>query len=388
MRRNSALFGLILILALFLFPGVSFGIEKAWGNYRDEIFSIGKGIIKDGNEAAAKEEAISQALIKGVEQYIILRLGNESVVKNFSRVIGEVLGKEREAVENFNILAEELTGDEYRVFVRIKINEKVLERKLGKAGILNVKGPALKVLFLVAETRGGSSSYWWGNPEIPSSMNATELLFNNKFRERGFYPTNRSQGIPAQEDIDDITNINLNDEGVVRWGNILSADIVIFGQTHIIKNEIVSLRIKVYKIKDSVLIFQTVEAEPIDDSLEKEKAIKVSIEKLVDNVVDVLTPIINRSVDSGKDKKNTVMLTLNGLRSYKQYKLFRDFLLNEIKGVKSVKQVRVRANAMSLAVEFEGERNELLDRLLGNEKLPFTISLEQTFGGDVILNVE
>jgi hypothetical protein len=93
-------------------------------------------------------------------------------------------------------------------------------------------------------------------------------------------------------------------------------------------------------------------------------------------------------VGSGKDGKNTVMITLNGLRSYKLYKMFRDFLLNEIKGVKSVKQVRVRANTMSLAVEFEGERNELLDRVLGHEKLPFTISMEQTFGGDVILNVE
>ena len=121
---------------LFLTPVVSFSGQKDWKGVDHEIFAIGKAVMKDGNEAAAREEAISRALTKGVENYLVSRLGEETIAENFSRVMNETLPGAREGVGNFNILAEELGNDEYRVFVKMKINEKVLEKRLRKAGIL------------------------------------------------------------------------------------------------------------------------------------------------------------------------------------------------------------------------------------------------------------
>jgi hypothetical protein len=387
--RYCALMTGILGLLLFSLPDTSHGGQTGGKRYENEIFAIGTALMKEGNEAAAREEAISQALAKGVEQYLVQRLGHDDLAGNFSRFMDEVLTGSREGVGNFNIVAEDLVDNKYRIFVRIKINEKVLEKKMRKAGVLGgMEGPSLKVLFLVAEVKEGGSLYWWGNPEVPSSMNASELFFINKFREGGFATINRSQGVPAQGGMEELTSINLSDESVIRWGKLLVADIAVYGETRIINEEIISLRLKAFNIRDGNLIFQTVEAEPVEEGKDKERAIKTSIEKLVNDVAEVLFPIIHRSAISGKGESSKIMITLNGLHSYRQYRMFRDFLTKEISGVKSVKQVKVRSNAMSIAVEFQGERNELLDRMLNHENIPFPITLEYSSGGEVILNVE
>ena len=376
-------------LILFSSPTLSCGSQREWKNNDNEVLAIGRAPLKDGNEAAAKEEAISRALTKGVEQYLILRLGDEDIVGNFSRVVDEILAGAREGVGNFNILAEELVNNEYRVFIRMKINERVVEKKMRSAGLLTgPEGPSVKVLFLIAEMNEGGSSYWWSNPEVPSSMNATELFFNNIFRERGFMPVNRSQGVPVQEGIEELTSLNLSDESVLRWGKLFAAEIAIFGETRIINSEIVSLRLKAFNVGNGALIFQTVEAEPVEKEPDQERSIRESIENLVNDVAEILDPIMKRSTASGGGDSGPIMITLNGLHSYKQYKIFRDFLFNEISGVKSVKQAKVRANAMTVAVDFQGGRNELLDRILGNENIPFPMTLEYNSGGDVILNVE
>ena len=54
---------------------------KTGGN---EILAIGTATVKDGNLAQAKESAISDALTKGVENYLLHRLGSEGVSDNFS----------------------------------------------------------------------------------------------------------------------------------------------------------------------------------------------------------------------------------------------------------------------------------------------------------------
>ena len=193
----------------------------------NEILAIGTATIKEGNLAQAKESAISDALTKGVENYLLHRLGSEGVVNNFNRIIYDILPRAKVKVENFNILLEDQTGEEFKVFIKLRVNEKVIDEKLREAGVVVTDGPPIETLYLD--------------------------------------------------------------------------------------------------------------------------------------------------------------ITLKGLSSYKQFRVFRDFLRRDVSGVKSVRQTRVRKDAISIAVEFEGDRKSFVERILNHENLPFLVKLEKDEGEEEIL---
>ena len=58
-----------------------------------------------------------------------------------------------------------------------------------------------------------------------------------------------------------------------------------------------------------------------------------------------------------------------------------------VAGVNSVRQIRVRKNSISIAVEFQGERSEFVQRVLNHEKLPFAINLDKTEEGGLAFTV-
>ena len=196
----------------------------------NEILAIGTATIKDGNLAQAKESAISDALTKGVENYVLHRLGSEGVLNNFNRIIYDILPKAKVKIENFNILLEDQSGEAFNVFIKLRINEKVIDEKLREAGVVVTEGPPMEALFLD--------------------------------------------------------------------------------------------------------------------------------------------------------------ITLKGLSSYKQFRVFRDFLRRDVSGVKSVRQTRVRKDAISIAVEFEGDRESFVERILNHDNLPFLVKLEQGEEEEILFRID
>jgi hypothetical protein len=196
----------------------------------NEILAIGTATVKEGNLAQAKESAISDALTKGVENYLLHRLGSEGVANNFQRIIYDILPRAKAKVENFNILSEEQTGEAYKVLIKLRVNEKVIDEKLREAGVVVTEGPPIKTLFLE--------------------------------------------------------------------------------------------------------------------------------------------------------------ITLKGLSSYKQFRAFRDFLRRDVSGVKSVRQTRVRKDAISVAVEFQGDRKRFVERVLNHENLPFLVKLDPGEDEEIVLRIE
>ena len=77
-----------------------------------------------------------------------------------------------------------------------------------------------------------------------------------------------------------------------------------------------------------------------------------------------------------RSKVHFLIITLEQLKSYRQSRLFMDFLRN-VSGVKSVKQTRIRHKAVSMAVEFSGDRDRFLDQILNQQDLPFPVELDR-----------
>ena len=354
----------------------------------NEVLAIGTASIVSGNLALAKKSAISKALMKGVENYLVHRLGSRDVVNNFQRFIEEILPGAKEEIENFHILTEKQIGNEYKVLVRLRVNEKVIDEKLREAGLIFMEGPPIKVLFLVSEAKDEKVSYWWEEPEVHSALSPTELALNKVFQKRGFSPINRALSAPVTEYSKALRSPNLEDADVLMWGKLFSSDVIIYGQTNIIDEKEVSLTLSAFDVNQGIQICQDFQVEQIEKELESNEQVIETLERLVEHLAERLTPTIVRTVRYDHEKIHQFEITLKGLTSLKQFRVFRDFLRRDIIGVISVRQTRVRKNLISIAVEFQGDRNGFLDSILNHENLPFPLNVLQSKEGEILLRIE
>ncbi len=380
----------LLLMALMGFLTV-FGSPIGAAENRDnagenEVLAIGTSRIIKGNLASAKDRAISQALVKGVENYLFQHLGSAGMINHFPRLIKEVIPNAEEKVEHFNILGEAETGDDYKVLVRARINEKMMQETLREAGVVLVEGPSLKVLFMVSEKVNGVVSWWWRDPGLETALSPTELVLYSVFQERGFVPINRALALPEAEFPEAMRSHDLGKEEVLRWGNLFSAEVVISGQMERVGEETLSLSLKAFDVGQGVQTAQGLQSEPLDRGPDGQPRPMESLKRLVNNLAAEMIPAVVQIAVAGRTEIHHLDITLTGLKSYRQLKDFKEFLKQDVAGVKSVVQTRLRTDSITLRVEFEGDMNRFLDRALTHEKLPFPVSITRTGEGQAVLS--
>lgn len=370
---------------------VSFSKAETQGkDYKTEILVIGSSLIVDENVASAREAAISEALVKGVEEYLTQRLGDQGMINNFPRLIHEIIPRAREQVENFHILAEDQTDKHYKILVRLRVNEKVMEEKLRNIGLIEIKGPPLKILFLVSQIQllGGKISYWWREPESSAGLTSTELALHRVFQERGFNPINRLVNVPDESYSSEMKILDLSDESAASWGRLFSADVIIHGRCEILKGEVVYIILSALDVKKGTIIFQDSQTEKIEKGSDGIDQVLQSIERAINKVAIRLGPEIIKATGTPDTGINQLKITLTGMRGFKQFRDFRDFLKKDILGVKSVRQTRVSSNSISISVEFSGNSEKFLDTILGQEGFPFPADVSKTEEGEIIIDIK
>jgi hypothetical protein len=82
---------------------------------------------------------------------------------------------------------------------------------------------------------------------------------------------------------------------------------------------------------------------------------------------------------------NQLELVLQGIKSFSQFRAFKDFLENDISGVKSVKQTRVRDHTMFISVEFFGDEKRILDMISTQTVLPFVTDVDRADEGEIFI---
>ncbi|MDY6970864.1 MAG: hypothetical protein SV775_00895 [Thermodesulfobacteriota bacterium] len=387
--RKSVKFIITCTLLCLSFFGTAFLYAETGSRPEDnEVLVIGTGTIVSGDLARAKQSAISQALVKGVESYLLRRLGGQDSVYNFQRLIQEIIPAAKDEIEKFHILTEEQIANKYKVLVRLRINEKVLDERLRQAGLVLTQGPAIRVLFLVSETKEGIDYSWWKDPDVHSALRPTELALHNVFQKRGLSPINRTLGLPEIEYSEDLRSSELRDADVLQWGTIFSADVVIYGRAETFNEGKVSLALKALDVRQGIQICQGFQVEQVEGGLEDEVRMVETLERLADLLAARLIPTIIDVVGSGHVGISRVGITLKGLSNYRQLKMFTDFLRGDVTGVESVRQTRVRKGSISIEVEFQGDSNSFLNRVLNHENLPYSMNYHRNEWGEIMLEIE
>jgi hypothetical protein len=353
---------------------------------RNESIALGSGPISGGNLASAKKAAISRALERGVEQYLVRKLGSRVMTVGFQRVIREVLPGGEELVENFQVLAEEPTGDRYHVLVRMRINEEIMEETLRDAGLSKAEMVPAKVLFMVSETVGEDITHWWENPASHSSLAPTEVALYQAFQERGLAPINRTMSLPSGDLSGYAAVPELELDQIVAWGRLFSADMVLYGFSQI-QQEDITLMLSAVDVQKGDIVGDSTRIIGLP-SPATETQILESLEILADQMASKLAPVIREAAARSQGGLSELAVLLRGLTSYSQFRILQDFLSREVQGVQSVRQTRVRRDSISIAVEFQGNRDMFLNRVLNHERLPLPLRVEPSAEDQIVLVVE
>lgn len=354
-----------------------------------EILAIGTGTISDGNFAEAKERAIVDALTKGVERDVARRLGRQGMVNSFATIVQEILPAAKEAIENFHILAEEQTGNQYTLLVRLKVNNKLIEERLRDLAITVEEGPPVRILFLVSHFERGRDRtlYWWGEPEKDSPLSPTELMLYRVFEEYGFIPINRLQNIPEIAFSEEMKARDLTFEEAVRWGNAFSANAVVLGGCDILEDGSVSLTLTALNPETSTVLGRESRLEPNNGIASRPGAATESLTKAINKVVAGLSPQISRGLNSTGWSTSRFEVSLEGLKSFREFRAYKNFLEQEVAGVNSVTQTRIKGKILTVLVEFSGKEERFLEMITRNEHLPFQTEARKTDTGEIILRI-
>ena len=381
--------GLILCL-LFQSPFHPRAAECLEKEAQSDIIVIGTGRIIGGNTAAARKAAVSEALIKGVEEYLTRYLGSQGMVNNFSRLIRDVIPQSGDEIENFHILAEDRGEQQYKILVRVKVNEKLMEEKLRKMSILLMEGPPIKVLFMVSQKMGSEEkeSYWWADPEGNTVLTTTELVLHRVFQERGFSPVNRLQSVPEDKLNPDMMRPDLTDDDAAAWGDLFVSDVVILGKCRIMEGQSVSLSLKAIDVKTKAVIVQDSLMEPIASDLVTMDLILETLEKVVNRTGAKLSTEIIRFFKETEEETNVLEIELRGLKGFDQFRAFKDFLQNKMGGVTSVIQKRLKGDSITVSVEFSGRKDAFVNKLMGYERFPFSAKASRNEEGMIILEIQ
>ncbi|MFH1349505.1 MAG: hypothetical protein ABII26_01080 [Pseudomonadota bacterium] len=356
---------------------------------RSEILVFGTGTIVDGNIANARKEAVSDAMVKGIEAYLTRRLGSKGTMNNFPRIIHDIFPRAREEVENFNILAEEQIDKSLRILVKVKVNENVIEEIFREVGLVLMEGPPIKILFLVHQAiyPGDKISYWWKEPEKLEDLTHTELSLYRAFQDRGFQPINRMTPVPERGYSAEMRELNLPDEMAVIWGRVFSADVVIHGECKIVEGENVSINLKAFDVEKGSIISQDSQVGSLEGITGIKDLFMQGIDRTINNLATRLGHEIIKNVGGRQADTQIFIITLKNLKSFKQLRDFESFLKRDMTGVGPIKQTRVKGNSVSISVEFTGNRDRFIDRLLRHENLPFQTDLGKSEAGEIILGI-
>lgn len=136
-----------------------------------------------GRVDTARDQAISDALRKVVEQGVGAYIDGETQVENFQLISDRIYSRARGFVSSYRVIHEEHSGGLYRVIVRAVVNTDGIEDDLAAIGILMAGQGRPRVMVLVRELSNRSAVTLAGLDDM-GSMFETQLL--EGFRRKGF----------------------------------------------------------------------------------------------------------------------------------------------------------------------------------------------------------
>lgn len=362
----------LLFMAISIFDKNSLAQEKT-DVINDERIVAGTGKIVNENIALARNEAISQAFLKAVEEYLFQTLGRQDIADNFQQLDEEILSQTKEEIQDYQIISEFTTDKYVKILMKVRVDKAILEKKLQNMKISEVDAVQISVLFMVSEKKEDLSAiYWWGDPTNQTSLTQTELYLSKVFEDKGFRVINRSFFPPEESYDESMHHLTLTNEAAVKWGKLLSAQIVITGQANLYETSKPSIFFKALKVADGTVIAASYREGMLNSDIAHDQN---AMELTINNWANDMIPRIIEAAKPTQTDVNQIFVTIKGIRAYGEFLHFKEFLRNNVPEIQSVLERRLKRDSVKVSVKLKEDSKGLAEKLLNHPKKPFSFEI-------------
>jgi hypothetical protein len=339
------------------------------------VVVTGTGKIHQKDSARAREEAIASSLVSAVNRVAVELFPLESLVRNFQAFNEMIYGNTDKFIQDYKVLAEFPSANNYRVMVEATISINTLKKLMSSAGILLEEKPLPRILVLISDQNLSDRlpKYWWGQEKYfseSSSINALVEIIKTK----GF-PIIDPHIITQNARVDPIYDMpDLNDTEAVTLGLSSQAGVVIVGKSVASRGpNIMGKNIRSFKGIVSARAIRT------DTGSEIATTTQTSVTTNTDEIAGVRDVLSRAGSLAGEDlasqilaawqkheeQSNILEIIIEGTGDIANFEKLRR-IINNISGVKNLQIKELKPDEATMLVDFQGIAKELADALMLN----------------------
>jgi hypothetical protein len=332
------------------------------------IETEGLASIKEGDVAAARDQAIEDALRRAVEQTVGTIVESETVVQNYALLSDRIYTKSDGYVTRYEILEEDQQEKLYRVKALVDVGVDKLKDDLSAIGLLirRMKKPRVMVM-ITDENIQGQSIF----DRYVASISQSEGIMIRKLREKGFMVVDAAQ-VKQNLDRDEAVRAFSGDNQIASLlGNQAGAEVVIVGQAiaapggRVGNSNLIShhatITVRAIKTGSAEVIAQA-DAEGaavhVTPLIGAQNAIKQSAEELADIIIE---QILEKWASEATSIRSISLLVVNIQED--QLTKLKIALENNVRGVERVYTRSFNADTAQLEIEFKGDGEVLAAEL-------------------------
>jgi len=329
---------------------------------------VGSGAIHGNNMAAAKKQAILNALVSAVATAAAEIQPFQEQVDKF-KLFNELLYNQTDRfIQGYKVLTEYLSGNNYRAIVQVTVMKDRIKETLLSANLVMQEHVMPKVLFFLAEKKMEDvlPVYWWGE-DLVFVVPLSEEAMAQVIREKGMMVINHGVIV---EPLNYPADIPLKD--AIDIGKHMAADIVIIGTATAEKTtNVMDGNVKTFKGALTVKAYRTETGKEIafaartavfasedDKSGGREALFNAGM-----LVGQEMTLQLTSAWESESKQQSLVEINIHGTRELANFIKFRK-ALGKIPGVTAIHIKVMKADESIISVDYEGTAQSLADELL------------------------
>jgi hypothetical protein len=339
-----------------------------------EVVATGLGSILGNDVAHARDDAIEDALRKGIEDALGLIVESETLVENFQLIEDNIYSKTQGYVQKYDVVSEGKRGDQlYEVTVKAVVKLAELKDDLDGIRTLMRRVNMPRIMIMIEERNIGETADF--SHYIEADMNTAELSLTEALMAKGFKFVDQTT---VKRNLDNekasaILEGDVNQAAIL--GKRVGAEIVLtgkalakatvmeaFGVSQRSQQATVSVKVIRTDTGDIIATSSGQGAYPhIDDVIGGTKAIQKACDKLTENLITQILDRWQADVSSGA----TITLKVKGVKDYDQLNRFKSALKYYVRDLQTVTQREWEEGYSVLEVEMKGTSEDLAQRLSG-----------------------
>lgn len=347
---------------------------------------FGSAKVHKDQVAAAREEAIGNALTAAVDRAVVEMLPIESLIRNFQTVNDALQENTGTFVQGYQVLAEQRVRNTYRVVVQATLATAALEEQFSNAGIVTGKKAVPRILFLIAESdiEGSIPRYWWGE-DLPYFIPISQTAISDILKKRGLLIIDPAGFLQAGTQGIGSNKPDLGNEEAVTIGVRLGADIVIVGRSTVERTaNVMGANIRSFQATVAVRAIQTESGTEIGATTQSAVAARENDTEGITEAMtkagvlagETLSKQIAAAWEKGFQKPAMVKIIVEGTQNLVNFVLFRK-MLNDISGVEGIKVREMRPDTSTIMANYSGTPKQLAEAMMLKTMENFGINITE-----------